>query len=85
MARLEGLQQQFEFISEVRGRGLLIALEFHSEIAQEIAMACLEKGLLVNRVKPNTLRFMPPLTITEREVDQAIGILEDALAEKARR
>jgi len=85
MARLEGLQRQFEFISEVRGRGLLIALEFHSEIAQEIAMACLEKGLLVNRVKPNTLRFMPPLTITEREVDQAIGILEDALAEKARR
>ena len=85
MVRLEGLQRQFEFISEVRGRGLLIALEFHSEIAQEIAMACLEKGLLVNRVKPNALRFMPPLTITEREVDQAIGILEDALAEKARR
>lgn len=85
MVRLKGLQRQFEFISEVRGRGLLIALEFHSEIAQEIAMACLEKGLLVNTVKPNALRFMPPLTITEREVDQAIGILEDALAEKARR
>lgn len=85
MVRLKGLQRQFEFISEVRGRGLLIALEFHSEIAQEIAMACLGKGLLVNRVKPNALRFMPPLTITEQEVNKAIGILEDTLAEKARR
>ncbi len=85
IARLESLQRQSELISEVRGRGLLIALDFHSEIAQDIAMACLEKGLLVNRVKPNALRFMPPLTITEQELDQAIGILKDVLAERARR
>ena len=42
-------------------------------------MACLDKGLLVNKVKPNVLRFMPPLIITEKEVDKAIGILEDVL------
>jgi len=48
-------------------------------------MACLNKGLLVNAVGPSALRFMPPLTITEQEVDQAIVILEDVLAEKARR
>ena len=81
MAKLENLKQQFDFITEVRGRGLLIALEFDSEIAQELVRACLDKGLLVNRVKPNALRFMPPLIITEKEVDKAISILEDALEE----
>ncbi len=85
MASLEELRQRFHFVSEVRGQGLLIAMEFHTEMAHELAMACLNKGLLVNAVKPNALRFMPPLTITEREVDQAIVILEDVLAEKARR
>jgi acetylornithine/succinyldiaminopimelate/putrescine aminotransferase len=60
---------------------LLIALEFNNEIAEEMVMACLKKGLLVNKVKPNALRFMPPLIITEREVDEAVSILEDALEE----
>ncbi len=82
MAKLEGLKQKFPFITEVRGRGLLIALEFDSEVAQEMAMACLERGLLVNKVKPNALRFMPPLIIGEEEVDKAIEILDAALAEK---
>jgi acetylornithine/N-succinyldiaminopimelate aminotransferase len=81
MTKLESLKQQFHFITEVRGRGLLIALEFNQEIAEELVLACLGKGLLVNMVKPNALRFMPPLIITEKEVDKAIGILGDALGE----
>jgi len=81
MAKLESLKQQFDFITQVRGRGLLIALEFKGEIAEEIALACLKRGLLVNKVKPNTIRFMPPLIITEREVDKAIDILENTLEE----
>jgi len=85
IAKLESLKQQFDFITQVRGRGLLIALEFDSEIAQELVMACLDKGLLVNKVKPNALRFMPPLIITEKDVDKAISILEQTLAEKTRR
>jgi predicted acetylornithine/succinylornithine family transaminase len=85
MTKLESLKQQFNFITEVRGRGLLIALEFDNEIAEELVKACLDKGLLVNKVKPNALRFIPPLIITEREVDEAIGILQNVLAEKARR
>ena len=57
-----------------------MALEFDADIAQEVLMACLEKGLLVNRVKPDTLRFMPPLIIDNQEVDQAIAILDKALS-----
>ncbi|MBL7119319.1 MAG: aspartate aminotransferase family protein [Dehalococcoidia bacterium] len=78
--RLEELKAKFDFIVEVRGRGLLKAMEFNNEIADSLVMACLEKGLLVNCVKPNALRFMPPLIIGEQEVDQAKGILEEVLA-----
>ena len=80
MGRLVGLKGEFPFISEVRGRGLLVALEFNSDIAGAVVMACLERGLLVNRLKPNALRFMPPLIIGRDEVDKAVGILEEALA-----
>ena len=81
MTRLESLKQQFDFITEVRGRGLLIALEFNQEIAEKLVLACVDRGLLVNKVKSNALRFMPPLIVTEKEVDKAIGILGDVLRE----
>jgi acetylornithine/succinyldiaminopimelate/putrescine aminotransferase len=77
---LESLRQKFQFITDVRGRGLLVALEFSRDIAQSATMACLDRGLLVNRLKPNALRFMPPLIIGNAEVDEALGILDKALS-----
>jgi len=82
MSRLEELKHQFNFITQVRGQGLLIALEFSDEIAKEIAAACLAKGLLVNVVKANALRFIPPLVISEKEIDKAIDILESVLSQQ---
>jgi acetylornithine/N-succinyldiaminopimelate aminotransferase len=81
MTRLESLKQQFDSITEVRGRGLLIALEFNQEIAERLVLLCLGRGLLVNKVKLSALRFMPPLIITEEEVEKATSILRDALGE----
>ncbi|MCX5990768.1 MAG: aspartate aminotransferase family protein, partial [Chloroflexi bacterium] len=63
--RLEELKTEFDFIDEVRGRGFLQAMQFNKDIADGVVMACLRKGLLVNRVKPNALRFIPPLIIGE--------------------
>jgi len=80
ITRLEGLKQKFDFITDVRGCGLLIAVEFSRDIAQSVLMACLDGGLLVNRLKPNALRFMPPLVIGNEEVDEAVGILDKALS-----
>jgi len=77
---LESLRQKFQFITDVRGRGLLVALEFSSDIAQSVVIACLDRGLLVNRLKPNALRFMPPLIIGNEEVDEALDILNAALS-----
>ena len=80
MRGLESLKQKHQFVTEVRGRGLLVAMEFNREIAGELLTACLERGLLVNRVKPNTLRLMPPLIIGNDEVDEALDILDEALS-----
>jgi len=77
---LENLKPKYGFITEVRGRGLLVAIEFDSDIAASALSACLERGLLVNRIKPNALRFMPPLIIGNAEVDEAVGILDKALS-----
>ena len=78
--KLKSLKQKFQFITDVRGRGLLLAIEFSSDIAQPLLMACLDSGLLVNRVKPNALRLIPPLIIGRDEVDEATGILDKALS-----
>jgi acetylornithine/N-succinyldiaminopimelate aminotransferase len=47
-----------------------------------VGMACLERGLLVNRVKPDALRFMPPLTVSQKEIDKALSILDSVLKER---
>ena len=77
---LRKLGQRFTFVSDVRGRGLLAAMEFSRDIAESVVGACLERGLLVNKLKPNALRFMPPLIIGNSEVDEALAILETVLA-----
>ncbi len=81
-ASLEKLKEKFNFITEVRGSGLLLAVEFADDIAEEVVLDCLKEGLLVNRVKPNAVRFMPPLIITEREVDEALGVLDKVLSRR---
>jgi predicted acetylornithine/succinylornithine family transaminase len=80
IAGLESLRQKYQFITDVRGRGLLVAVEFKRDIAQQVTMACFDGGLLVNRLKPNALRLMPPLIIGGREVDEAVSILDRALS-----
>jgi len=77
---LQRLKQKFQCITEVRGCGLLIAMEFSSDMANSVVKACLDRGLLVNRVKPNAVRFMPPLIIGNREVDEALDILDEVLS-----
>jgi acetylornithine/N-succinyldiaminopimelate aminotransferase len=77
---LESLRQKFKFITDVRGRGLLVAMEFSQDVAPSVVTDCLDRGLLINRLKPNALRFMPPLIIGNNEADEALGILDKALS-----
>jgi acetylornithine/succinyldiaminopimelate/putrescine aminotransferase len=80
---LKKLKEKYAFVTDVRGVGLLAAIEFKDEIGKQALMACLENGLLVNRVRPNALRFMPALVVTREEVDEALQILDKVLANLA--
>ncbi len=79
-AGLRNLKKEHQFITDVRGLGLLQAMEFSDDIAQSVVTSCLDGGLLVNRLKPNAIRLMPPLIIGQEEVDEALDILGRALS-----
>jgi acetylornithine/N-succinyldiaminopimelate aminotransferase len=79
IGRLEKMKPKFPSITDIRGRGLLVAIEFKDEIAQLLVESCLERGLLVNKLKPNAIRFIPPLIIGKKEVDEALDMLDKAL------
>ncbi|MCI0893887.1 MAG: aspartate aminotransferase family protein [Chloroflexi bacterium] len=81
LAQLNSLKSRFSFIIDVRGKGLLTAVEFDSDIAGQVLTHANAAGLLLNAVKPNAIRFMPPLTITTEEIDQGVGRFADALAQ----
>ncbi len=81
--RLAGLEDRYPGVTGVRGKGLLRGLELRKEIAAEIVTAALRRGLLVNPVRPNVVRFMPALTVTADEIDRAVDIIEQALNEVA--
>ena len=66
-------------IKKVKGKGLMIGVGLNSDKSKEIVLACLKKGLLLNNVTDNILRFLPPLIITKKEVDEAVKILEEVL------
>jgi predicted acetylornithine/succinylornithine family transaminase len=66
-------------VGEVRGLGLMVGVDLGEEAA-EVAAACRERGLLVNAVGQHTLRFLPPLTVSEEELAEALATLEAVLA-----
>jgi acetylornithine/succinyldiaminopimelate/putrescine aminotransferase len=74
------LKSKYPFITDVRGRGLLAAIEFNKDISQSVMAACVENGMMVNNVKPNAVRIMPPLTISDKEIDEALGIFDKVFA-----
>lgn len=79
MSRLCELKSRFPFVSSVRGKGLLAAIEFESDVSGQVLTHANEAGILLNGVKPNAIRLMPPLTVTAEEIDEGLGRLEQAL------
>ena len=78
---LEAWRRDHEaLIVDVRGMGLLLAVQFHDTMAAKVVTACNQEGLLLNPVRPDAIRLMPPLIITEADVDEAMAKLERGLA-----
>ncbi|MEA2297028.1 MAG: acetylornithine/N-succinyldiaminopimelate aminotransferase [Solirubrobacteraceae bacterium] len=79
----EGLRE-LPGIRSVRGVGLMVAAELADELAPDVARrALLEQRLIINATGPGTLRFVPPLVITESEIDEALGRLGALLSQRA--
>ena len=77
---LRALQNKYPFIRDVRGKGLIAGMELEMD-GGDIVRKCIEKGLLINCTMGNTLRFLPPLTVTKGEVDTMTGILDEIFSE----
>ena len=77
--RLHSLADRHPMVTEIRGRGLIWAIELDRPAAEEAVSLCARDGLLVNNVKPTALRLVPPLTVSEEEIDRAVEIIDRAL------
>ena len=78
-AELEKLRQEQPVIREVRGDGLMLALEL-TVPCKSVVRKALEAGFLVNCIQENVLRFLPPLIIERRHVDELIAALRSIVA-----
>ena len=67
-------------VKEVRGRGLMIGVEFNKDIATDVKYQSADEGLLITAVRPNVIRLVPPLNITEKECDEAFAILHKVVS-----
>ena len=70
---------QFPVINEVRGLGLLQGIELSIE-GKPIVMDCLARRVIINCTMGRVLRFVPPLVITQSEIDSLLSTLSDVLA-----
>jgi len=76
---LNNLMSRHDFITEIRGMGCLWAMLFDADITPAVVAACNDAGVLLNPLRPNAVRLMPPLTVTKEEIDEALERLETGL------
>jgi 4-aminobutyrate aminotransferase len=86
LAGLDRLQAEMpDTIRDVRGKGLMIGVEFSSgEVAEAVQWACFQSGLLVLEAGEDVVRMSPPLVVTHEEVETAIRLFGEAVAQVAR-
>jgi 4-aminobutyrate aminotransferase len=88
MSQARDFQKGSEIVGDVRGKGLMIGVEIVADratrerapkLANEIVMECFRHGLMILTCGPNTLRLIPPLSITKETIDQGLDILFEAI------
>ena len=79
LKQLHNLKKNFPIVRDARGAGLMLALELDRPGA-EVVTKCMKEGFLINCIQPNTLRFLPPLIITRKEIDLLIKTLSKILS-----
>ena len=74
--KLDELVDKYDFVAARRGKGLMQGIEFSGRPVGEVASRALDNGLILITAGNNVLRFVPPLVITEADVDAMIEKLE---------
>ncbi|MDP8266664.1 MAG: aspartate aminotransferase family protein [Candidatus Aceula meridiana] len=78
LEKCEELKSQFSCITEIRGLGLMIALQLNIE-GKAIFEDCFKNGLIINCTQGNILRIMPALNVTKKQIDKAFFIMKKSL------
>lgn len=82
--QLEMLARKHSSVKEVRGQGLMLALDLNSaDLAKAIVRQLLENGIIINRTHETVLRFLPPYIIEKKHVDEVIHALDQRLSESS--
>jgi acetylornithine aminotransferase/acetylornithine/N-succinyldiaminopimelate aminotransferase len=81
---LHDVAAKHESVIDVRGMGLMLAIEMNSaELAKRIVAKMLERRILINRTSETVLRFLPPYIMGKEHVDLAVSALNDILTEES--
>ncbi|TML37166.1 MAG: acetylornithine transaminase [Actinobacteria bacterium] len=80
--RLSKALEALPEVAGVRGLGLLLAACLTEPVAKDVAARCLQAGLVLNAVTDDALRLAPPLTVSDAEIDEAVGVLGRVLSER---
>lgn len=80
-SKLAVLKEKYGLINEIKGMGLLIGISINEGKFKDLVNKCFEKGLLVVTAGSDVVRLLPPLNVTNEEIDEAIALLELAMKE----
>jgi acetylornithine/succinyldiaminopimelate/putrescine aminotransferase len=76
LSQLEEIKKKFPFVKEVRGKGLILGMELKID-GSSIVKEMLRKKILINCTMGNVLRFLPPLIVTQEEIDRVVTALAE--------
>ena len=81
LGQMRSWQREFPDIKEVRGLGLMLAIEFQGAEGKAALANCLERGLVIHGVGDTILRILPPVILTREQADEGLQLLRGAIAD----
>jgi len=79
--KLIQIKKKYPIVKDIRGIGLMIGMEFNEPIAEKMVLDALKDKLVINKISNSTLRFLPALVITKKNIDTLIKWLDTKIKE----
>lgn len=81
MKKLVQIKKKYPIVKDIRGIGLMIGMEFNEPVAEKMVLDALKDKLVINKISNSTLRFLPALVITKKNIDTLIKWLDTKIKE----